>query len=565
MRGAKPWERVHPAWVGLVGLALYLRTVTYGFVLRDDPWLIRDNRLLHRLSADSVWRVLTDFSREQRYRLGAEYLPVRDLSVMLDHALYGDWVGGQHLSQVVLYGATCAVLASLVLALFESRPLAWLTGLLFATHPVHVEVVAWLSERKGMLGAFLLSASLLLATRVLRRSGIGGALAACGLFLLAVAAKALTIAGAAALVLIVLWLDSPISRKRRALFLVAYAGFGLLAFIPNLWVSRSLGVMVPYHGGGFTDTLLLFFQAHTQYLKLMAYGGPYAIEYPLVPGQAALHRWLPGALALALGLTVVASALFDRSRRTVATFGIAWWLIFLAPVSHLLVPVQNLAADRYLFLPSFGLLLAFAQLLTTLRRAVSVPLGVATLAVGCAWTLAQTPPWSSTERLLENAIRVDPRNAGAWDQLASMAFDGGDLERAWAYTREGLARSPNDWQLLHRQGLLLAAEGRLDAAIDSMRRAAASTAAAHKAYANLALLLLRRGNRDEALRAAEQAVQLQPDTAHNQRVLGIVTYELGQKDMACRAFARAFAIDPYDRDNVSNLDLCATGPTEPRR
>jgi hypothetical protein len=115
---------------------LYLRTATYGFVLHDDPWLIRDNRLLHELSTASVWRVLSDFSPEQRYRLGAEYLPVRDLSVMLDYAVYGDWVGGHHVTQVLLYAGVCAVLPSLVLALFESRPLAWLTGLLFATHPV---------------------------------------------------------------------------------------------------------------------------------------------------------------------------------------------------------------------------------------------------------------------------------------------------------------------------------------------------------------------------------------------------------------------------------------------
>jgi len=556
-RGATLWERVHPAWVGLVGLALYLRTIPYGFVLRDDPWLIRDNRLLHELSLASVWRVLTDFSWEQRYRLGAEYLPVRDLSVMLDYALYGEWVGGQHLTQVMLYAATCAVLASLALALFGSRPVAWLAGLLFATHPIHVEVVAWLSERKGALGALLLSSSLLLATGYLRRGGFGRALGACLLFLLAVAAKALVIAGAAALLLLVLWLDSPITRRDKWLLVIAYAASGLLAFLPNVWVSRSLGVIVPYHGEGFADTLLLFFQAHTQYLRLMAYGGPYAIDYPIGPGAAGLGRWLPGALATVLGLAALLWALLDRSKRTAITFGIAWWFVFLAPVSHLLVPVQNYAADRYLFLPSFGMLLAFAAWLMKLPRTVSLPLGITTVLVACAWTLAQTPVWSSTELLFENAVRADPSNAGAWDQLASLASDRGDLERAWAYTGLGLEHSPGDWRLIHRQGLLLASEGKLDSAIEAMERAA-SAPEAHKAYANLALLYLKRGRRDEALRMAEEAVRLQPDTAHNQRVLGIVSLELGRTEQACHAFQRAFALDPYDASNVSNLHLCAS-------
>ncbi|MGB5545527.1 MAG: hypothetical protein WBM74_03070, partial [Polyangiales bacterium] len=290
-------ERLHPAWVGLVGFALYLRTVGYDFVLLDDPWLVRDNVLLHDLSFESVWRVFGDFSWEQRYRLGAEYLPIRDLSVMLDYALYGDWVGGQHLTQVLLYAGTCAVLATLALALFQDRALAWLTGVLFATHPAHVEVVAWLSERKGALGSFLLSLSLLIATYYLRRGGWKRAGAACLVFLFAVAAKALIIAGAGALVLIMLWLDSPLDRRQKLGFAVAYAGIGLLAFIPNVWVSSSMGVIVPYHGEGFSDTLLLFFHAHTQYLKLMAYGGPYAVEYAVHPGGAALVDWLPGALA----------------------------------------------------------------------------------------------------------------------------------------------------------------------------------------------------------------------------------------------------------------------------
>ncbi len=558
------WERLHPAWVGLLGLALYLRTIPYGFVLRDDPWLIRDNLLLHQPSAESVWRILTDFSWEQRYRLGAEYLPVRDLSVMLDYALYGDWVGGQHLTQVLLYGGTCALLASLVLVLSESRPLAWLTGILFATHPAHVEVVAWLSERKGALGAFFVSGSLLAATSYLRRGGLGRALMACGLFLLAVGSKALTIAGVGALVLVVLWLDSPIERRHKALLVLAYAMSGLLAFVPNVWVSRSLGVIVPYHGAGFTDTLLLFFQAHTQYLKLMAYVGPYAIEYPVEPGEVALGRWLPGAIAAAAGLAAVCWALIDRSKRNTATFGIAWWFVFLAPVSHLLVPVQNYAADRYLLLPGLGLLLAFGVLLMKLPTTASAPLSIAAVAVGCAWTLVQTPVWSSTERLYENAVRVDPSNAGAWDELASLASDRGDLEQAWTDTHQGLARSPGDWQLLHRQGLLLASEGKLDAAIETMRRAA-SVPEAHKAYANLALLYLKRGDREDALRTAEEAVRLQPDTSHNQRVLGIVTFELGQVARACRAFERAFALDPYDQDNVRNLDLCAKTRPEPIR
>jgi len=102
---------------------------------------------------------------------------------------------------------------------------------------------------------------------------------------------------------------------------------------------------------------------------------------------------------------------------------------------------------------------------------------------------------------------------------------------------------------------LLASAGKLDEAIETMRRAA-TTPEAHKAYANLALLYLRRGDGDDALRMAEEAVRLQAETVHNQRVLGIVSYELGDEATACHAFARAAALDPYDEDNIRNLALC---------
>jgi tetratricopeptide (TPR) repeat protein len=169
------------------------------------------------------------------------------------------------------------------------------------------------------------------------------------------------------------------------------------------------------------------------------------------------------------------------------------------------------------------------------------------------------PLWSSTERLLENAVEVEPTNAAAWDQLAALAAEQQDYELAWAYTRRGLEHSPDHWRLLHRQALLLSAEGKLDDAIRMMRRAA-SVPEAHKAYANLALLLLKRGDREGALRMAQEAVRLQAETAHNQRVLGIVAYELGDTQGACRAFQRAYALDPYDESNARNLGLCAEEP-----
>ena len=547
-------DRWHPAWVGVLAFALYAPTIRYGYVAYDDPWLLRDNHLLREPSLDAIWRILTDFSWEQRHRLGAEYLPLRDLSVMLDYAIYGDWVGGLHLTQVVLYAICCALAAALTLVLFERRALAWLSGLFFAVHPVHVEAVAWLSERKGILSAVLVFASLLCGAAALRRGGGLRAASACILFLLAVAAKAVTIASAGALALMMLWLDSPVSTRKKLGFLGAYAASGLLAFAPYLWVARSFGV-VAAEGGGPLDSLMTFFQAHSQYLKLMAFGGPYAIGYGIDAGSATLMQWLPGALGAAAGVAAVVWALVARSKRTSVTFGLGWWLVFLVPASHLFATIQNLAADRYVFLPSYGLLLAAAALILKLPPAPRWVLATSVTAFGLIWTAVQTPVWASSERLFENAVEVAPNNVDAWDKLASGASERNEPDAAWDYTLRGLAHAPDDWRLLHRQGLILSEQGQIDAAIDVMGRAA-SAPEAHKAYANLALLHLRRGNEADALRAAEEAVRLEPRATHNQRVLGIVTHQMGDLERACRAFETAYRLDPYDEANEGNIELC---------
>ena len=515
-RGAAWFSRLHPAWIGLLGFALYAPTIGYGYVAYDDPWLVRDNALLRELSFDSVWRVFTDFSWEQRQRLGVEYLPVRDLSVMLDHALYGDWVGGFHLTQVLLYAGCCALLATLTLALFRRRDLAWITGAFFAVHPVHVEAVAWLSERKGLLSAFLLVASLLSAVRALRRGGWAPIALASLLFLLAVGAKGLAIAGVGVLILIILWLDSPAAMKYKVALACAYTGAGLLTFVPNFRLARSFGVVAAGESAGVADRLMLFSQAHTQYLELMAFRGPYAIRYGIEPGVASFGEWVPGAIAGVGAAAIVVWALRVPRMRTSVTFGLGWWLVLLAPISHLFAAIQNVAADRYLFLPSFGLLLAAAASIGRLPRALAMALTGLIIVVGSVWTIVQTPVWSSTERLYENLVERVPSDASAWDKLASNASKAGDPDRAWSYTERGLEHSPGHWRLLHRQGLLLSGEGKLDAAIEVMETAA-STPEAHVAYANLALLHLRRGERDEAKSLAEEAVRLQPDATHNQR------------------------------------------------
>jgi hypothetical protein len=549
---------LHPAWVGVLGALLYLPSLRHGLTRYDDPWLIRDNVLLQRVDWDALRRVFFDFSVEQRLRLGAEYLPIRDLSVMLDFAVWGDRFSGHHLTQVLLYGGLCALAATLVLELFAHRALAWWAGAAFALHPIHVEAVAWLSERKGVLGAFLFFGAAVLAVRYLRIGHSARLLGCLALFAASILSKGHMLAGGAALLMCALWCSSA-PPKRRWLVGSGALAVGAAIFVPVFRAGQSVGMVQPYHGGGLLGTLLLFGELHGNYLRLMLLGGPYSIAYPVGPqaGGGALASAIGWVALIAFGFFAV-RGLVGRERRDAASFGLGWWLLFLLPVSHLVFPLQNLMADRYLLVGSWGLLLVLAVGLVALPRRTSRIVGSCWLAVSLIWTVTQLGHWESSRTLRLHAVSVHPGDVESWNGLASDAQERGDHAQAERFVAEGLARSGDSeerWRLYHRRALLLNEEGRLDDAIRWMRIAARG-ARAHKAHANLGLLLARRGQLDEALTQVRKACQYEPHSAHNQRARGIVALEVGEIEEACEAFAKALALDPFDADNHFNVGLC---------
>ncbi len=552
--------RLHPAWVGLLGALLYLPSTRYGLIRYDDPWLIRDNALLQRLSLDGIRRVFFDLSIEQRLQLGAEYLPVRDLSVMLDFAIWGDRFSGHHITQVLLYAGLCALVATLVLRLFENRALAWWVGAAFALHPVHVEAVAWLSERKGVLGALLFFGAACLGVRYLRVGRVARLVGCLVLFAASILSKGHMLAGTAALTMCALWCVDVPSQRRWALGSSAFV-VGALVFVPIYWAGQSVGMVQSYHGGSLLQTAALFCTVHGKYLVLMMLGGPYSIAYPVGQELVGFDRFMLDGLGYT-GLLVFAffaiRAVFQSSRRSAVTFGLGWWLIFLAPVSHVVFPLQNLLADRYLLVGSWGLLLVLGVGLVRLPSRSAWVVGLSWLVASTAWSVTQLGHWESSRALRLHTVSVHPSDVESWHRLASQAEEEGKYDEAEVYIEKGLEHSAfavDRWRLYHRRALILRKQGRVDEAIHWMRFAA-NQPEAHKAYANLGLLLARRGEIEDGLEQVRKACEYQPRSAHNQRAHGIVALQAGEVDEACHAFAEARALEPFNADNHFNVGLC---------
>jgi Flp pilus assembly protein TadD len=328
----------------------------------------------------------------------------------------------------------------------------------------------------------------------------------------------------------------------------------LLAFYPVWRVGKTLVVERRYHGGGLLSTAWLSAKALALYLKHFFLGGELGISYPV--GQQG--EWV-GLLGVLMAVALLALAVVGTWRRgswsILGLAAVSWWVFFL-PVSQLLAPLQNVAADRYMLLPLLPLSLLLAELLARIslpRLRLGLVLLVLLLAAGK--TVLQTRSWASSRALYEQALRADPGHTEVMVQLARIAGSEGKLDSAWSWLSRAARIDPHSSQVRMHQALLLHRTGRRGAAIRQLRATAAKDPDADKVRANLALLLAREGPSPEALEWARQAVRIRPLSLHNQRTLGVIALKNNRHDEAEQALSKALRLKPQDVLTLYNMGL----------
>ncbi|HEY6039701.1 MAG TPA: hypothetical protein VIV58_35715 [Kofleriaceae bacterium] len=544
--------------LGLVlAAALYAPTLGRGLTNYDDPWLYEDNALLRHPSLATVRTVFADLDLPNRFTLGAEYLPVRDLSVMTDVEVWGDRYGGFHATNVALYLAAIALWFWALVAFGVPRELAGLALLIWAIHPVHVESVAWLAERKGVLGA-MWSGACALGYAKFRTTGRARWLvlaAASGVA--AVWSKAIAAFAVAALVPIE-WLVRgavpvvPVRRSVRGLAVIgATAG---LAFIPVVVVATRLGIV---GAGSPVSRPIAVLGAHGFYLRLVAGAVANAVSYPIGSvGPSAFEVALGAAGFVAIALVFLprwSGRAWALPLRLAAVLWLAGWL----PVGHLVLPIQQVfVADRYMLWSSLGAALALAVGIAELARRFPRLRGLAIAAVVVAFGVrayvAQSA-WSTNVALWERAVAANPSDPNAWANEVEALDAAGRTGEAARLAGEALShvRSP---RLVMHAGLAALADNRPTDGLALMTEAAAG--GEPRAMANLANLLATAGQLRQALLWARLATMVAPGYANGFRILGKVARLIDQHSSESRgAFARAYDLEPANPANRYNLGI----------
>ncbi len=531
----------------------YAPTLARGIVNYDDQWLVDENWILRDPSAASLHAMFFDLARETRFVLGAEYLPVRDLSVMLDHAIWGSTYAGHHFTNLLVYLLSIATWFAALQAFGIERRTAALAVLVWAVLPVHAESVAWLSERKGLL-AMLFAGVAALGYARFRERGRGAWLVAATIAAVAtVWSKAPFVFAIAALAGLEVILP-PVRRawRRSVAGLAAVGVASLAAFVPVLYVASDMSVIVQGNPAP-AGTIEMAVGLHGFYLRLALMTVRNAVSYPIATSGPAIIDLIVGTLGLLIVVVVIAIPRSWLRVPSALRAAALLWLVGWFPVSRLVLPLKAvLVADRYLLLPSLGLALAAAVGFASLAsvRARRALIGAVVLA-GLMRTLDAQSSWRDSGTLWHQAVVSNPADGHAWSMYTEALIAEGRTDIAMDVLAAGLRRSRAP-RLLLRKALALLELGKRSDAVTAMR--AAAEAGEVRAMANLALLLGEDGHTTEALQWARRATTDAPLYAQGHRTHGKLALAAGQLDEALEAFERAHKLFP-DVANRFNLAL----------
>jgi hypothetical protein len=549
-------EREHlilaAVFLALAVATVYLPALQGGFINWDDPDYVTANPHIRTLGWSTVTWALTTFT-------AANWHPLTWLSLAVDHRLHGLDPAGYHLTNAALHVAN-SVLVLLVLrgltgALWRSAAVAALFGL----HPLHVESVAWVAERKDVLCAFFWLLAMAAYVGWVR----GRSWRAYGIVVvttsLALLSKPMAVTLPLALLLLDWWPLRRLSWRSTAekLPLLAFAaGASVATFVAQRTEGAVAIDPIP-----FPARLANAVVAYVRYLALTVWPSRLAPWYShsAVEGPP-LSPWsVAGAAGLLVGITALAFA--TARRRPYLAVGWLWYVVTLLPVIGLVQVGRQAMADRYTYLPLIGIFIAIAWGIADLARWERAPVralgaaavGVLLLGLG-ALSFRQTRIWHDSITLWAYTARVNPYAFIAHQALGGMLGDAGRPREA---LREFLLarRIRPDIAVVHKNvGVLLVKERRYPAAAAAYRKAVALRPDSAEYERMLGNVLLDQGRPVRARWHLERAVALRPASAEAHNDLGRALLATGRVDAAVAEFRSALAISPGFAEARRGLD-----------
>ena len=524
---------------------VYGQVITHSFVTFDDPVYVTGNPHVRAgITADGVAWAFTSFD-------DSNWFPLTWLSHMLDVQLFGLDSGWHHLINVLLHALSSLVLFVALRRMTGARWPSAMVAVVFALHPLHVESVAWIAERKDVLSALFWMLTLwAYAAYVARpsRSRYGLTLLP---FCLGLTAKPMLVTLPVVLLLLDQWpLHRGLRLKEKLPFFAAAVASSIVTYLSH----QAGGAVAAFEVVPLATRVENAFVTYVVYIQQSFWPARLAVFYPYP-----LHSLLVSAIFAGVALlTVTVLVTLAYLKRPYLAVGWLWYLVTLLPVIGIIQTGSQSRADRYTYIPMIGLsiavVFALAELLAP-RPKFAAALAAAVTTACLALTWIQVQHWHDSIALYQHAIAVVPDNYLARFNLASALDAEGMTNEAIVQLREAVRVRPLYVPARAELGQLLARQGHPDEALQELRTAVGQRPNDPVARFRLGSVLGSLGHADEASAEFAEAVRLQPGNADAHFNYGIALAQQGHLQDALREFTSTVGLRPDDAAAHFNLGI----------
>ena len=554
-----PWLMV--VLLVLVTIALYWPAMRCDFINYDDPDYVTGNP---HVQGGLNWEgVKWAFSNTEQ---GTQWAPLIWLSHMLAWQIFWANPWGHHLMNVLLHAANTVLVFLVFRQMTRATWRSLMLAALFGLHPLRVESVAWVTERKDVLSTLFWMLTLWAYAQYVEASQVrdskskvwyGVALA---MFVFGLMSKAMLVTMPCVLLLLDYWPLERFKPDRARQLVMEKIPFFALAVAASI-----VTYVVQKHGGAVATVENLPLGARSgnalisccRYLGKMFWPTDLAVFYPH-PGYWPLEQVLLAGVFLC-GISVL--LFMKRGRCPYLLMGWLWFVGTLVPVIGFVQVGEQSMADRYTYIPSLGMLIIAIWGVYELARrwryhkiALAV-VGSAAIVLCLALTRQQIGYWKDSETIFRHTLEVTQKNYIAHNNLGSALDKKGQTDGAISQFQEAILLKPDGADAYYNLGNALLNQGQTDEAISQFKAAIHLKPDDALAHNNLGNALDKKGQTDEAISQFKTAIRLKPDYADAHYNLGVALFKKGQSDEAISQFQETIRLKPDDADAHINLGI----------
>lgn len=557
-------------FLSVLTFTVFWGTLSHEFINYDDFQYVTDNRHVNSgLSSENViWAFTSGYA--------ANWHPITWLSHMVDVELFGMNPQWHHLMNLLLHTVNTCLLFLFLNKITGAVWRSMVVAALFAIHPLHVESVAWVAERKDVLSTCFALSALLVYTSYVHRRNTWRYLALCGCFTLGLMSKPMLVTLPFVLLLLDYWplrryvplsvdaadeqshqVDNKLSFSRLFMEKLPLLALAILSSCITIYVQKGEAMhtldVTPL---SFRMANALF--AYVRYLGKTVWPSDLAVLYPLPKTIPLLHSMSSAILLL---LFSYCAYVLSR-RRPYILVGWLWYLGTLVPVIGIIPVGLQSMADRYTYFPLIGIFIVIVwgvADLTVHRPSWRIPLALVTtvvLTVYSAVTWSYERCWENSTTLFTHAIASTPDNYYAHYMLGKALYEDTLFQEALVHYGRASQLNPRFADAYVNMGIIYAKQGKLSDAINNFTTALSLKPGSKYVHYNIAVALQAQGKVEEAMTHYFETVRLDPDNVGGHYNLGVVLMDQKRWDEAIFHFSEVVRLKPELEDARQNLRIC---------